>query len=281
MPYLIDTHAHLDADIYARDLDIIVKHALQDDIWIVTVGTDYASSVKAVEIADRYPNGVFAAIGLHPLKVPSDLQADDRLLNIEKFADLAKNPKVVALGETGLDFSDLPEHPRPGQDRQLADKLRLNQARVFGKFLDLSRDLRLPLLLHCRDAQQVMLEMIETWDKTTRGFDSRGILHGFNGNWKEAKRFFNLNFLISVTGTIAHGAYQQELIRKAPLSRLVLESDCPHLTAVPWNLRRSEPGYLPSVLSAVAGIRNEKPEKVAAETTKNALGVLKKIPPTA
>jgi TatD DNase family protein len=277
MPYLIDTHSHLDAEIYERDLDVVIKHALQEDVWTVTVGSDYASSVRAVEIAERFPTGVYAAVGLHPNRIPSDLSAADKLLNLEKFAELAMHPKVVALGETGLDFSDLPVGYRGGVEHQMAEKMRTSQKIVFGKFLDLSRELRLPLLLHCRDAQEDMLDMLETWDKTTRGFDSRGILHGFTGSWKEARRFFNLDFLISVTGIIAHGAYQSELVRKAPLNRIVLESDCPHLTAAPWNLRRSEPGYLPSVLASVAGTRGEAPDVVARETTRNALGVLKKI----
>ncbi len=277
MPYLIDTHAHLDADIYANELDIVIKAALSEDVWMVTLGSDYASSVRAVEIAERYPTGVFAAIGLHPNRVPLDLGSAEKPLQLEKFAELAMHPKVVALGETGLDFSDLPQGSRGGQEEQLAERLKASQKVVFGKFLDLSRELRLPLLLHCRDAYEDMFGMLETWDKTTRGFDSRGILHGFSGSWKDAKRFFGLDFLISVTGIIAHGAYQSELTRKAPLSRLVLESDCPHLTAMPWNLRRSEPGYLPSVLSSVAGTRREAPELVAQETTRNALNVLKKI----
>lgn len=277
MPFLIDTHAHLDADIYSNELDTVIKSALAEDVWMVTVGSDYASSVRAVEIAERYPTGVFAAVGLHPNKVPLDLSAADRLLNLEKFAELAMHPKVVALGETGLDFSDIPQGRLGGAEFQQAEKLKASQKIVFGKFLDLSRELRLPLLLHCRDAHDEMLGMLETWDKTTRGFDSRGILHGFNGSWKDARRFFALDFLISVTGIIAHGAYQAELTKKAPLSRLVLESDCPHLTASPWNLRRSEPGYLPSVLSSVAGTRREAPELVAQETTRNALNALKKI----
>ena len=277
MPYLIDTHAHLDEDIYGRDLDIVVRQALAEDVWMVTVGTDYESSLRAVRIAERFPQGVYAAIGLHPRRVPADITSDNRLLNIEKFAELATHPKVVALGETGVDFPFFPDRPQ-GVEAQLAAKLRANQKAVFGKFLDLSRETRLPLLLHCHDAQEDMLNMLETWDKTTRGFDSRGILHGFMGSWKEAKRFYNLDFLISVTGIIAHGAYQTELIRKSPAQRLALESDCPHLTDRPFHLRRNEPGYLPSVLSSVAGIRREPIEKVAAETTKNALGVLKKIP---
>lgn len=276
MPYLIDTHSHLDASVYARDLDIIIRHAMQDNIWTVTVGNDYMSSQRAVAIAERY-DGVYAAIGVHPAKVPEDLHAEEKTLELEKFAELARHPKVVAIGECGLDYHDLPDNRR-GADGQRAERIKVNQKTVFGKFLDLSREMRLPLLLHCRDAHNDMLQMLETWDKTTRGFDSRGILHCFTGSWKEARRYFNLDFMISVTGIITHGSYQTEVIKRSPLSRIVLESDCPHLTPVPWSIRRNEPSYLSTVAAAVAGMRGEPLQEIARQTTANALGILKKIP---
>lgn len=277
MPQLFDTHAHLDADIYAGELDIVVKHALEEGVWMVTVGNDYESSRRAVEIAERFPQGVYAAIGLHPLKVPADLEAEDKLLNLEKFYELARREKVVAVGETGLDFHDLPEGFRADPKVHQAEKMKANQRKVFGRFLDLSRELRLPLLLHCRDAHDEMIETLETWNKTTPGFDSRGILHCFTGSWKQARRYFNLDLCLSVTGIVSHGGYQTEVIRKSPASRLALESDCPYLTAVPWSARRNEPSYLPTVAAAVAGMRGEPVERLAEETTKNALRVLRKL----
>ena len=277
MPRYIDTHCHLDSEIYARDLDIIVKHALDEGVWIVTLGSDYESSKRAIEIAERYPEGVYAAVGLHPKNVGGDLMADDKMLDIEKFAALAAHPKVVALGETGLDYHDLPADARTDPKFHLAEQIKANQRQVFSRFLDLSRDLRLPLLIHCRDAHEDMLGMLETWDKTTRGFDSRGIVHCFSGTWKDARKYFNLDFMISVTGIVTHGAYQSEVIKRSPLSRLVVESDCPYLTPVPWSIRRNEPSYLPTVTDAVAAMRGEPPVQVAQETTRNALKVFSKI----
>src|SRR5512142_3206125 len=151
LPRYIDTHCHLDSDIYARDLDIVVKHALDEGVWIVTLGSDYETSKRAVEIAERYPEGVYAAVGLHPSKVGGDVAADDKLIDMTKFAELAAHPKVVALGETGLDYHDLPTDKRSDPER-LSDRIKANQKKVFGGFLDLSRQLRLPVLLHCRDA---------------------------------------------------------------------------------------------------------------------------------
>ncbi|HTM68810.1 MAG TPA: TatD family hydrolase [Candidatus Binatia bacterium] len=276
MPRYIDTHCHLDSEIYARDLDIVVKHALDEGVWIVTLGSDYESSKKAIEIAERYPEGVFAAVGLHPKKVGDDMLADDKLLDVGKFAELAAHPKVVALGETGLDYGDMPEDKRDPK-AHLAEQRRLNQKKVFGRFLDLSRELRLPLLIHCREAHDDMLRMLDNWDKTTRGFDSRGIVHCFSGSWREARKYYNLDFLVSVTGIVTHGAYQSEVIKKSPASRLVVESDCPFLTPVPWAIRRNEPSYLPTVADGVAAMRGEPPGQFAAETTHNALKVFTKM----
>lgn len=274
---LIDTHAHLDSSIYERDLDIVVRHALDEGVWTVTVGNDLESSRRAVEIASRYPRGVFAAVGLHPSKVPADITAEDKLLDLGAFYELAAHPKVVALGETGLDFSDLQVRDRRDPMREMYDRLRDNQRKVFGKFLDISRELRLPLLVHCRDAHEEMLEMLETWDKTTRGFDSRGIVHCFSGTWKQARRYFNVDFMVSVTGTLTHGGYQSEILKKAPLSRLVGESDCPYLTAVPWSIRRSEPSYVASVAAGIAGMRGMRSEDVERQLLQNALSVFPKM----
>ncbi len=279
MPFLIDTHAHLDSEIYGRDLDIVIRHALENDIWVVTVGSDYATSKLAVEIAERYPDGVYAAVGLHPKKVSGTELAEDKLLDLEKFHALASRPKVGALGETGLDYHDLPELRRNDPRREQSERIKANQKKVLGKFLQLSEELRLPLLLHCREAHDEMLTLLETWDKTSRGFDCRGIVHHFSGTWKDARRYFNVDFMISVTGLLAHGAYQTEIIKKAPLNRMVLESDCPHLTPTAWSIRRSEPSYLAAVAGAVAGLRGLPVEKIAAATTQNALLVLNKLRP--
>ena len=277
-PRLIDTHAHLDAEIYTNDLDIVVKHALEEGVWMVTIGDDYASSKRAVQIAERYPEGVYAAIGLHPLKVSGALTADDKLLELERFHELATHPKVVAIGETGLDFHDIPDHDRNDPRLMEARLKKENQMRVFGKFLDLSREMRLPLLLHCREAHEEMLDMLETWNKTTRGFDSHGIIHCFSGDWREARRYYNLDFAISFTGLMTHGAYQTEVLKNSPESRIVVESDCPYLTPVAWSIRRNEPAYCASVAAAVAGTRGVTSDTVERFTTENALRILKRIP---
>lgn len=277
-PRYIDTHAHLDADIYERDLDTIVRHALDEDVWIVTLGKDYESSLRAVEIAERYPRGVFAAIGLHPRNVSEFATADEKLVDLQKYRELAQHPKVVAIGETGLDFHDLPDDSRIAASRDYAARIKGNQKKAFGTFLELSREFRLPLLLHCREAHEEMIDMLTTWNAGTPGFDARGIVHCYSGTWKDARRYYGLDFSVSYTGTMAHGAYQMDILKKSPESRITIESDCPHATAVAWGARRSEPSYIPHAVASIAAMRGVEQEALAATIADNALRILKRIP---
>ncbi|MBN1585693.1 TatD family hydrolase [Candidatus Uhrbacteria bacterium] len=274
MPVLIDTHAHLDEGIYGNDPDAIIGRALADGVWTVTIGSDYDSSRKAIAIAERHPVGVYAAVGVHPCRVSGE--PDDIILGLEKFGELAKHPKVVAIGETGLDYRNSPESA-DGEGGAVSQRIRDGQKQVFGRFLQLSSEFRLPLLLHCREAHSDMLDILERWDRTSRVAGIGGIVHHFSGNWKDAKRYFDLDFMISTTGLLAYGAHQAEVFRKAPLDRIVLESDCPHLTAVPWSQRRCEPTYLANVAVALAGLRQEPLGRIVKATTDNALRVLGKL----
>ncbi|MFH1047552.1 MAG: TatD family hydrolase [Patescibacteria group bacterium] len=275
-PILIDTHAHLDDPVLEQNLDLVIRQAAEESVWIITVGKDFTSSVQAVNIAERHSN-VFAAIGLHPLKIGGAVRADDKLIDIGRYAELARHPKVVAIGETGLDYHDLPQGRKRTAEFELAERIKDNQRKVFARFLEMSRELRLPLMLHCRDAHDEMLKLLETWDRATRGFDSRGVIHCFSGNWKQARRYFNLDFMISVTGVVTHGGYQDELLKKAPLSRLLAESDCPYSTAVPWSQRRSEPAYIKGVAAALAGIKKISVADVEQQLEENAFKVFKRI----
>lgn len=276
MAYLIDTHAHLDSPIYEGDLDIVVRHAADDDIYAVTVGNDYRTSRRAVEIAEKYPS-VYAAVGMHPMHIRGDADAEDKLVDVQAFQELAGHPKVVAIGECGLDYHDFAHGYRKGPGAREVEKIKSRQKKVLGSFLQLAREFRLPLLLHCRDAHKDMLFMLETWDKASPGFDSRGVVHAYSGTWKDARRYFNLEFMISITGLITHGAYQTEVVKKSPLNRIVLESDCPYATPIPWNIRRNEPAYLTVVADTVAGIRGATKDAVAAQTTMNCRNIFRKM----
>lgn len=274
---LIDTHSHLDDDVLGKDLDVVVRHALDEGIGMVTVGSDLESSRRAVAIASRYSEGVYAAVGLHPRRVRLDGTGSEGI-EIGRFRELLTSPKVVAIGEVGLDYADLPVLRRGDPRQGMVEDAKNRQKAVLSAFLELSREARLPLILHCRESEEDLLQMLENWDKLTPGFDARGIVHGFVGDWKTARRFFNLDFAVSVTGIMAHGAYNSEAIRKTPRTQITIESDCPHATVSPWAMRRSEPSYLPAYASAVAALRGEKTEDLMTAMTENALRIMKRIP---
>ncbi|HCC22547.1 hypothetical protein A2480_04020 [Candidatus Uhrbacteria bacterium RIFOXYC2_FULL_47_19] len=273
---LIDTHAHLDDPIFDRDLEVVVEHARHENVGVVTLGCDYVTSTLAVGIAEKH-EGVYAAVGLHPSKVTGDLIADDKLIDFGAYRHLASRSKVVAIGETGLDYHDLPTGRRGGPEIELAERIRRNQIRTFGLFLQLSRELRLPVLLHCRDAHDEMLKLLTNWDQSTTGFDSRGVVHCFSGTWKQARKYFSLGFMISVTGIIAHGGYQSELLKKAPLSNLLAESDCPFQTTTPWSQRRSEPAYVRQVADNIASLRHLSVIEVEKQLSANAHKIFRRI----
>ncbi|OIO52794.1 hypothetical protein COY93_02795 [Candidatus Uhrbacteria bacterium CG_4_10_14_0_8_um_filter_58_22] len=275
---LIDTHAHLDDPIFDRDLETVVDHARHENVSVVTLGCDYVSSTLAVGIAERH-EGVYAAVGLHPSKVTGDQIADDKLIDFGAYRHLASRPKAVAIGETGLDYHDLPTGRRGGAEIELAERIKRNQVRTFGLFLQLSRELRLPLLLHCRDAHDEMLKLLADWDQATKGFDSRGVVHCFSGTWKQARKYFSLGFMISVTGIITHGGYQSELLKKAPLSNLLAESDCPFQTPTPWSQRRSEPAFVRQVAANIASLRRLPVAEVEKQLSTNAHRIFRRIGP--
>jgi TatD DNase family protein len=276
-PFLIDTHTHLDDETIEPDLDVVIKHALDEGVWMVTVGSDLASSRRAVEIASRYEHGVYAAVGLHPHKAPPGKLSSDGT-SLAEFRELAAHPKVVAIGEIGLDYSHFPDVHRNDPQRAEIMERKVKQKALLSAFLEISRERRLPALLHCRNAHDDMLEILENWDKITPGFNSRGIVHCFSGTWKQARRYFNLGFLVSVTGVMCHGAYNLEVIKNAPANHLVIESDCPHaIYKAQWAARRNEPSYLPTCLASVAGLRKEEVNVLAGHMVENTLKMLTEI----
>jgi len=272
-----DTHAHLDDPVYDRDLPGLLERAAAKRVGVLTVGHDYASSKRGVEIAERYDN-VWAAVGLHPRRLLAAGANETQDFDLEKFGELAWHPKVVAVGECGLDYREFPERPSPA-DIPAVEWFKSLQLKVLGRFLELAREERLPLVMHCRGgmaAHEDMCRTLESWDRATPGFDARGIMHAFDGSWKDARRYFSLNFLISVNGVTAVGGYASEVLRKAPLSQVAVESDCPELMGMGW-VRRNEPAYLPSLIEAVAAMRGESSQEVARQTVENVLRTFPKI----
>ncbi|MBM3250718.1 MAG: TatD family deoxyribonuclease [Candidatus Nealsonbacteria bacterium] len=246
----IDTHAHINFEAFNRDHDEVIKRSLAEDIWMVNVGSKYSTSKKAVEIAERYGNGVYAAVGLHPI------HARDEEFSAENYKELAKSKKVVAIGEIGLDyFKDY-------------GKFKDIQKRIFLKQLNLAKELNLPVIIHCRMAHEDLLEILN-FQFSIFNFQLKGVIHCFTGNWQQAKEYLDIGFYLGFNGII-YKLDLKEVIKKTPLERILLETDCPYLTPPQEGDKRNEPVFVKYVAREIAKIKNISFKEVAKTTTRNA-----------
>ncbi|MFH0739826.1 MAG: TatD family hydrolase [bacterium] len=276
---LIDTHSHLNFKAFDEDRDEVIKKSLEQDTWIINASSNYKTSQLAVKIAQQHKEGVFASVGLHPINCVIDLSQldEDRLeeLDIEKYRELAKEKGVVAIGEIGLDYWNEPKGKEKA--RIFKDK----QKQVFLKQLDLAKELNLPVILHCRKAHQDLLEELRIKNYELGG--GRGVVHCFTGSWEEAQQYMGLGFYLGFNGIIFKMDLA-ETIKKMPLERMLLETDCPFLCPPSARLSpqgeggqqdRDEPIFVKYIAQKIAEIRGESLEKIAQTTTQNAKNLFK------
>ncbi len=264
-PTYFDTHTHLNHQLYNEDWPAVGQRALEAETWLIVVGWDFASSQRAIQIAEHFKEGVYAAVGLHPAHLPhSSALSNYRLVEAERFRELARHPKVVALGEVGYDFHDSAISPTL-------------QKYVFDIFLELAEEFRLPLILHARDAHQEMIKRLTDFNRASRGYDTRGVVHHFTDDWPTAVHYFNNHFLLSLTDLLARSHTRHQVIARAPLSQIVIESECPYLVSATSGPSRPEPSFLPEVISAIARLKQSSTIEVAQATTRNALRIFSKI----
>ena len=250
MEKLIDTHAHLDFPEFTPDFDRYLDRAAENGIVeIVTIGIDEASSRKAVELAEAYPQ-IHATVGVHPHD-SSDLDIDA----LDALRALARHRRVVAYGEIGLDYF------RNYRPREI-------QLRCFEQQLELASELRLPVVFHVRDAHEDFFRIVERMAHRLAG----GILHCFSGDWEVARRCLDMGFYLSIPGTITYpkSQVQQDVVRRAPFDRLLVETDSPYLTPVPFRGKPNEPSYVVHTAAKVAELRGCSFEATAGQTTLNA-----------
>ena len=248
---LIDSHAHLEMPEFKRDLEAVIQRAKESGVeYIFTVGTERKDWQRAVEIARNYPQ-VYAILGVHPHNAK---EIDDQTYPILR--ELCRNEKVKAYGEIGLDFF-----------RNLSP--RDIQLKRFREQIGLAKELRLPIVVHDREAHQEMLEIL----KSEKAEECGGIIHCFSGDYEMAKACIEMGFYISVPGSITFKNAEsiREIIKKIPLESLLIETDAPFLTPEPFRGKRNEPSYVRYTAQKVAEIKMVSFEKVAEVTTENAL----------
>lgn len=277
---IIDTHSHLNFKAYDNDRDEVIKRAQKEGVICIDVGTKYETSKQAVELAEKYNEGVYAAIGMHPIfaaaefqKVKTDPEEGEFLIkeesfDKEKYAELVKSKKVVAIGEIGLDYYYKPKTKTKLQ--QFKEK----QKQVFLQQLELARELNLPVILHCRMAHQDLLEIISN-------FQLRGVIHCFTGSQEQAQKYMALGFCLGINGIIFKFNIN-EIIKNAPLEKLLVETDCPYLTPPAACLpvgrereKRNEPIFMKHIIQKIADLKGISFDQVADKTTENAKKLFK------
>ncbi len=278
---LTDTHAHLNFNAYKKDLNEVIKRSLENGVEIINIGSQYETSKRAVEIAERYEKGIYAAVGFHPTHAATDLvkvkmdpeevaaeEEKEKEFSTEKYRLLAKSKKVVAIGEIGLDYWYRPK------TKIKTEQFKERQKNIFLKQLDLAKELNLPVIFHCRVAHDDLIEILS--QQSASGVERiKGVIHCFTGGWEQAKKYLEMGFYLGFNGIIFK-LDLNEIVEKAPLDKILIETDCPYL--VPPLARRSlegeggrnEPIFVKYVAKKIAEIKKVSFEKVAETTTQNA-----------
>lgn len=253
MATLIDSHAHLDSEQFRGDLPAVLERARAAGLErIIAVATTRASTLANLELARAYPGFLHPTAGIHPNHV-AEAQADDW----DRVAELARQPEIVGIGETGL-------------DRHWDDTPFPQQQDSFARHLALSRQTGKAVIIHCREAEADLLPMLR--DEYDRHGPLRGVLHSFVGDTAMAETCLAMGLYISFAGmlTYKNAAALRETAATLPFNRLLVETDCPYLTPVPKRGQRNEPAYVAHTAAVLAGLQGLTPEELAVQTSANA-----------
>lgn len=277
---LIDTHAHLQFNAYKDDLDKVVERCKEKGTVVNTVGTHKDTSAKAVELANKTDN-IFATIGLHPIHLfskqvdeeESSFVSREEKFDYEYYKKLAEHPKVIGIGECGIDLFHIPtDIPR--------EEVIAKQTEVFLQQAKLAKELNLPLVIHTRDAYEEILTIIQENNV------SNGVIHCYSGNWRQAEQFLNFGFYLGFTGIITFPPKKKDpqphldlltVVKKAPLDKILVETDCPYLAPIPYRGQKGEPWMVEEVAKKIAELREISVETVIKTVNDNAKKLFTKL----
>jgi TatD DNase family protein len=255
-PMLIDTHTHLDDARYNDDREAMIARGREVGVEaFLTIGCDLATSHAAVRLADQY-SFIYASVGVHPHEVK---HIQDGWY--DEFRRLAKNTNVVAYGEIGLDYHY--NHSSPKEQRER-----------FREQIQLARELKLPVIIHTREAQEDTVAILKEENASEIG----GVFHCFSGDAWLAKDALDLGFYLSFSGilTFQNATMLRDIAKNTPLDRVLIETDCPYLTPVPYRGKRNEPAYVSHVVRQLAALHPELTlEEIQRRTTENAKRLFK------
>ncbi len=268
MNTFFDTHAHLDYTDFESDLLQVIERAQAAGIAkIISIGTDFESSARVVKIAERFPC-VYAVVGWHPSHVtsaPEDVRPALR--------EWTRHPKVVGLGETGLDYHRLPskqDNGTPGDD----EDYKRRQTALFCQHLEVAAEIGLNCVIHQRDALEETLAAVAPFADRVRG-----VFHCFANDAEAMRRILAMGSIVSFTGivTFKNGQNVRDTVAATPLGEFMLETDCPFLAPMPYRGKRCEPAYVKEISETVARVKNCTLEEVGAATCGTAENFFQKI----
>jgi TatD DNase family protein len=272
-PKYIDIHSHVNFTAFDADRDEVIKRALDNDTFVINVGTQIDTSRQAVELAHKYNEGVYAIIGLHPIHTGAsyhdtkelgeggaEFTSRGEVFDKEKYRELLKDPKTLGIGECGLDYYRCDEESISKQKKALVGQIEL--ANEFNK----------PMMLHIRNnpSDKTRNAYFEALDLLKKHAKVKGDVHFFAGGLEEAKAFLDFGFTLSFTGVITFTHDYDEVIKNTPLDMIMTETDSPYVAPAPYRGKRNEPVYVREVVKRIAEIKNLPETEVAEAIIENA-----------
>lgn len=270
---LVDTHTHLNFKAFKKDWLEVVERAIKNGVSkMIVVGTDIKSSERAVEMAQEH-SALYTTVGVHPHHVRALREITNyklQISNIEKqLRKLLKKPKVIAVGEVGLDYFQYKNSIYPSSMLKINDEIKELQRQLITAQIKTAQEFNKPLILHSREAGEEVLDLVMEVSKKLN-WKARGVFHCFEGNKEYLKKILDAGFYISFTGNISYSDDKAQLSKEVPLEKLLLETDSPLLTPVPLRGKRNEPLNVKIIAEKHAKLRSVQLNEVSRQTTENA-----------
>src|SRR3989344_5857695 len=276
IPKLIDIHSHINFNAFKEDGHEVIKRTLDGGVWTILVGSQIDTSERAVWYAEQYEEGIYAAVGLHPIHLTEshfDVNEADaaagvpsfttrpEVFNYDRYKKIALHPCTVAIGECGLDYYRTTNK----ESGIMNEDLKKLQAETFRAQIALAREVKKPLMTHCRNAYEDLLQIL----REEKAEEIGGDVDFFAGSWEIAKQFLDLGFYLSFTGVLTFTHDYDEVIKNAPLDRIMVETDSPYVTPVPHRGKRNEPLYVEFMAKKIAEIKKLPEEQVFRQLVEN------------
>lgn len=271
----VDAHTHVQFAAFQDDWKEVIDRALAQNVWLVNVGTQKDTSRKAIELAHRYKEGVYATVGLHPIHSEKSFHDDKELgtddasreftsrgevFDYDYYRRLVEGPKVVAIGECGLDYY------------RLGPETKKKQREIFIKQIELAHEVKKPLMIHCRSAFDDLIVTLKSEIRYLKS-ESLGIIHFFSGTEDDARELLNMGFSFTFGGVITFARDYDAVIKMIPLDRILSETDAPYVTPAPYRGKRNEPAYVVHIVKKLAELKRVSAEEMAGQIFMNSCKV--------